>query len=253
MLGKNKVKFINSLKIKKYRDQSDVFVAEGTKLVLDLVKENLELKDLYCSEEWYEKHANQIEKSSITVCSDAEINKISVLQTSSSVVAIFGKPDFGRIQPVSPDELVLFLNSVQDPGNMGTIIRTADWYGVKKIFCDKTCADIFNLKVIQSSMGAIGRIAIYNVDEEFFFNEIACAVPVYGTFLDGDDMYKTSLTNGGVIVMGNEGAGISKEIEKFVTSKIYIPHFPIGRKSSESLNVAISAGIVMAEFRRRAF
>ena len=146
-------------------------------------------------------------------------------------------------------QLVLALDTVQDPGNLGTIVRIADWYGIEDILCSPLCADLYNPKVVQATMGALARVRVHYVDLVEFLPRIG--TPIYGTFLDGQDIYGQSLTPTGIIVMGNEGNGISPEVRKLVTHSLFLPSYPPGRITSESLNVAIATAVVCAEFRRR--
>ena len=143
------------------------------------------------------------------------------------------------------------LDDIQDPGNLGTIIRTADWYGVKDIFCSRNSADVFNPKVVQATMGAIARVRVHYVDLPDFLKGISNSMPIYGTLLDGDNFYKKELSNRGILVMGNEGNGISSEIIPLISERLFIPGYPTDVVSSESLNVSIATAITLAEFRRR--
>ena len=147
--------------------------------------------------------------------------------------------------------MCLVLDDVQNPGNLGTIVRLADWFGIEHIFCSKGCADIYNPKTVQATMGGIARVQVHEADLPELLSRLDKDIPVYGTFLDGENMYGKELENRGLIVMGNEGKGVSKEVEAFVTERLYIPNYPEGRETSESLNVAIATAIVCAEFRRR--
>lgn len=239
MISKNQIKHIRSLEHKKFRDQYGVFVAEGPKVVNDL-KGHFELVELFEGE---------------------DADKVSFLDTPQHLLAIFKKRDSGtalqsyfaamkRQQPT----LSLALDNVQNPGNLGTIIRLADWFGIEHIFCSPGCADIYNPKVVQATMGALARVQIHEVNLPQFMTEVQEAgtdFPIYGTFLDGENIYNTSLKPHGLIVMGNEGHGISAEVAKLVTHRLLIPNYPQGRETSESLNVAIATAIVCSEFRRR--
>ena len=151
---------------------------------------------------------------------------------------------------VVQQQLCLALDDVQNPGNLGTIVRLADWFGIEHIFCSRGCADIYNPKTVQATMGGLARVQVHYMDLPQMLSLLPEDVPVYGTFLDGDNLYKKSLDNRGLIVMGNEGKGISSSVEAFVTERLYIPNYPAGRATSESLNVAIATAIVCAEFRR---
>ena len=155
------------------------------------------------------------------------------------------------VNEVAKKQLCLVLDDVQNPGNLGTIVRLADWFGIEHIFCSKGCADIYNPKTVQATMGGIARVQMHYVDLPEMLSSLERGIPVYGTFLDGDNMYQKTLENRGLIVMGNEGKGVSREVEALVSERLYIPNYPEGRETSESLNVAIATAIVCAEFRRR--
>ena len=252
MLSKNKQKLITSLGKKKYRDQEQLFVAEGHKMISDLVNTNLKCRILVANDEWFKDNDKLIESTEVIVASDNELKKISALKSTPPVIAVFEQPQVSLNLEQLNSKLSLFLDDVQDPGNLGTIIRMADWFGIENIICTKGCADVYNPKTVQSTMGAIARINIHYIDSESFFNSIeSFNLPVYGTFLNGRNIYESELENTGIIVMGNEGNGISPFVEKQVTSKLYIPTYPLHKQTSESLNVAVATAIVCGEFRRR--
>lgn len=246
-LSKNKLKYIRSLKEKKYRSEYGTFVAEGNKMVSELLtcmkcqllaatKDFLQVIDTHSIEE-------------VVELSETELAQASFLKTPQQVLAVFYQPQSDYKIDLN-DELCLALDGIQDPGNLGTIVRLADWYGIKHIFCSMDTADIYNPKTVQATMGALARVNMKYGDLEKFLNENS-QIPIYGTLLDGDNMYEQDITSNGIIVMGNEGKGIRHEIEKLITKKLYIPNYPIGQATSESLNVAIATAIVCAEFRRR--
>lgn len=251
MLSKNKIKYINSLKQKKYRDLHACFIAEGYKIITDLYNSGLEIELLLARSNVEVKTLSIKSKEIIVDCSEAEMKKVSSLSSGTDLLAVFAQNKTVFDSAVATTELVLFLDTIQDPGNMGTILRTADWYGIKNIYCTANTADIYNPKVIQASMGAVARVRVHYLEAEMFFKALATDVGVYGTFLNGKNMYDEALAETGVIVMGNEGNGISGEVEKYIKNRLYIPHFPQEKKNSESLNVAIATGIMLAEFRRR--
>ena len=191
------------------------------------------------------------EKVNVT---EGELTRVSFLKTPQEVMAVFGYDDDDVCDTSLPlKELCLALDDVQDPGNLGTIIRLADWFGITDIVCSRSSADCFNPKVVQATMGAILRVKVHYVDLERFLHDAAAEqIPRYGTFLEGENLYTTQLGEGGIIIMGNEGRGISRPIEQLVSHKLLIPAYPANRPTSESLNVAMATGIVCAEFRRRA-
>ncbi|MCU4164034.1 RNA methyltransferase [Carboxylicivirga caseinilyticus] len=250
MLSKNKQKLITSLTRKKHRDQEKLFVAEGHKLVTDLLNTTLKCIFLIATHEWIKNNSLPNNKTELISVTENELKKISTLKSTPPVLAVFEQPaNIINFKDLS-SKLSIFLDDVQDPGNLGTIVRMADWFGIENVFCSKGCADIFNSKTVQSTMGAIARVKIQYVDVDKFFKSID-KLEVYGTFLEGSNLYDTELQPNGIIVMGNEGNGISSEVEKYVTTKLNIPNYPPDSATSESLNVAVATAITCAEFRRR--
>lgn len=256
MISKNKIKYIRSLEMKKHRKANGVFVAEGYKLVGDLLN-HFECVYVAATSDWLSTHEGwfnaQREKDlEVDEVTDEELRKISFQETPQQVLAIFRQPDESvEASVVMKTQLCLALDDVQNPGNLGTIVRLADWFGIEHIFCSRGCADIYNPKTVQATMGAMARVQVHYVDLLEVLSSLDQNTPVYGTFLDGENLYNKELENRGVIVMGNEGKGVSKDVEMFVTERLYIPNYPVGRETSESLNVAIATAIVCAEFRRR--
>lgn len=250
MLSKNKIKLIKSLEKKKFRLEEGLFVAEGPKLVEELLAV---WKPVYvCSTEtWMHENHRRIEGVESDIVTPAELERASLLKTPQNVLALFPLPNGGEnnLASVAERELCLVLDGVQDPGNMGTIVRLADWFGIEHIFCSNETADIFSPKAIQATMGAIARVKVHYLSLVEALQQ--CKAPIYGTHLDGDNMYEKTLTTHGAIIMGNEGKGVSAEVSKLVTSRLYIPPYPADSNKVESLNVAIATAIVCAEFRRR--
>lgn len=323
-LSKNKIKLISSLKLKKYRDELSLFVAEGPKLVSDLLK-CFSPKIIVSTQAWLDENSPSAEEI-IVVSSADDLKSVTQLSSPSPVLAVFYKKDCSLISnsvqasskkspnsipaesvpqefnspsslspnnggfasnpitnitnPLSPDSrnqkevlnslnqseyftnplspdffkekrLILAIDSVQDPGNLGTIIRIADWFGINDIVCSETTVDVYNFKTIQATMGALCNVNIHYINLKDF-----CAIaasynwPLYGTFLDGEVIYNAKLTDFGVIIMGNEGNGISSDIADLVSNRLYIPDYPLGKSYSESLNVAVATSIVCNEFRR---
>ncbi|WP_243349075.1 TrmH family RNA methyltransferase [Parabacteroides sp. FAFU027] len=247
MLSKNQIKFIQSLQQKKYRNESGCFIAEGNKLVTDLAPA-FECEWLVATDEWLSAHSD-VKANLILSASKDELAKASGLTTPQDVIAIFKKPEYQFSPSDMKGKLTLASDHIQDPGNLGTIIRLADWFGIEQIICSTDTVDLYNPKTVQSTMGALARVKVHYLPLAEVLTQTQ--ISVYGTFLDGEDMYKTDLAEEGIIIMGNEGNGISPEIETLVTKKLYIPNFPEGRETSESLNVAIATSIICAEFRRR--
>lgn len=248
MLSKNKIKYIKSLDLKKNRKKEDVFVAEGHKLVGELLGK-FHCVLLVAKESWLNQHVD-IEAEEIIEVSSDELSRVSFLKQPQDVLAVFKQPHYSMDKNVVSHSLCLALDDIQDPGNLGTIIRIADWFGIEHIFCSQGTVDVYNPKVMQATMGAIARVQIHYCDLQALINSLH-NVPVYGTFLDGNDMYKEILSENGLIVMGNEGNGISREISQLINRRLYIPNYPADRDTSESLNVAIATAIVCAEFRRK--
>ena len=264
MISKNKIKYIRSLELKKNRNKEGKFVAEGFKVVDDLLA--LQPADLIvATQEWlHGKHfAAQTEVIEVT---EEELKKVSFLQHPQQVLAVFrqdtgNKQDSNNSQEeaeeknfgfskINTQELSLALDGVQDPGNLGTIIRIADWFGITHIYCSQDTADVYNPKVVQATMGSIARVKVEYGNLLALVESLPADVPVYGTLLDGDNIYQQQLENRGLIVMGNEGKGISPALAKKVNRRLLIPNFPEGRATADSLNVAIATAITCSEFRR---
>lgn len=257
MPSKARVKQIRSLEQRKYRRAEGLFVAEGHKLVGELLVAG-HLPAYIChTAEWMNVAGQSLHTAALScptdVVSEDELRKVSLLQHPQQVLALFPIPQWQVPAPSQAGkELMLALDGVQDPGNLGTICRIADWFGIENIICSRDTVDIFNPKAIQATMGAISRVHIHYTDlPDFLLEASRTAVPVYGTFLDGKDIYERTLTPHGIIVMGNEGKGISQETASSVTDRLFIPNYPAGRTTTESLNVAVATAITCAEFRRR--
>lgn len=256
MISKNRLKYVRSLEMKKYRKAEGVFVAEGHKLVGDLL-DVFECKYLAATSDWLSANAAWVERQrrsgvEVDEVTDEELKRASFQETPQQVLAVFKQLTYEvDVNEVARRQLCLVLDDVQNPGNLGTIVRLADWFGIEHIFCSKGCADIYNPKTVQATMGGIARVQVHEADLPELLRRLDKDIPVYGTFLDGENMYGKELENRGLIVMGNEGKGVSKEVAAFVTERLYIPNYPEGRETSESLNVAIATAIVCAEFRRR--
>ena len=239
-LSKNLIKWVRSLQQKKQRDAEGVFVAEGRKCVEEL-HSAFELVLLVTPDN----------------ATEVEIAQMSNLRTPQGVIGVFkrrGDEAKGERQKARGEELVVALDGVQDPGNLGTIIRTCDWFGVHDIYCSKDTADCYNPKVVQATMGALARVRVHYIDIREYLQQMQEAeVPIYGTLLDGGNMYEDGAIadkSKGVIIMGSEGNGISAAIRELITHPIRIPSYPADAETSESLNVGIATAIVLAEFRR---
>ena len=250
MLSKAKLKQIRSLEIKKYRNELKRFVAEGNKLIAEMLPA-FECELLVATKEWIQEHPG-IHAKEVLAAETEEIRKISFLKTPQKVVAILSKKEY-KLTSINPEKnLVLALDGIQDPGNLGTIIRLADWFGIEHVVCSPDTADIFSPKAIQATMGSLAHVKVHYTDlKDYLRNQAEKAVPIFGTFLDGADLYEQELTTNGLIVMGNEGNGIRPETVPLINRKLYIPNFPQERETTESLNVAIATAVICAEFRRR--
>jgi rRNA methylases len=247
VISKSKIKQIKSLEYKKFRNEFGLFVAEGEKLVGEILQLHFEIESLFTLVDI------QLPRHGIVaeVISEDEMKRISFLKTPSSafVVAKIPKTEID-IQKIN-NSLNLVLDDIQDPGNLGTIMRLCDWYGIENIICSHETADCFLPKVVQATMGAIGRVNVFYTELKDFFTKIDNNIDVYGTFLEGENIYNTKLLQRGLIVMGNEGKGISQEIEKFITKKLYIPCFSANTIKPDSLNVSVATAIVCSEFMRK--
>uniref|UniRef100_A0AB33J1Q1 RNA methyltransferase n=1 Tax=Prevotella sp. GTC17259 TaxID=3236795 RepID=A0AB33J1Q1_9BACT len=249
MISKAKIKYIKSLEHKKFRKIEQMFVAEGPKVVGDMMQ-TATPKTIVAVQEWFDRHYVSSETELIVVRED-ELAKTSFLQHPQEVLAVFPTPPFTASPTNQLTGLEIALDGVQDPGNLGTIIRIADWFGIEHIYCSTDTADAFSPKTVQATMGSLSRVTITYGDLAERLASLPPTTPIYGTMLDGDNLYEQSLATHGVIVMGNEGNGISPRIKELVNRKLLIPNFPKGRKTADSLNVAIATAIVCAEFRRR--
>ncbi len=255
MISKNKIKLINSLKLKKYRQRYGLFTAEGKKNVIDLLNSGLSPNiifadsDFLLSSSFGKKTTN---KTCIIETNKTELKKISNLKTPSSVFAVFEVPEIKNNFTEIFNDLCIFCDNIQNPGNLGTIIRTAEWFGIKNILCSRQTVDVYNNKVVQATSGAIGRVNVRYVDTDFFFEKaVLKQIDIYGMFLSGEDIFETKLSKNGIIVIGNEGKGIGKIAGTYVNRKLFIPTFPEDNNKPESLNVSAATAIACAEFRRR--
>lgn len=240
MVSKNQIKLITSLQQKKYRFAHQLFFAEGIKVIQELVESNFELVHLYTTQNDFEKVSNDQK----TIISEADLKKITALATPNSCLAIFKIPAEKKI---IESGLILALDSIRDPGNLGTILRLCDWFGIDQLICSKQTVDIYNPKVVQATMGSIARVNVNYIDLEKFVSQTQ--LPVFGTFMDGNNIYKTNLPQEGIVIMGNEANGISPEIEKLIQNRLTIPRFGTLQKT-ESLNVATATAIILSEFCR---
>jgi TrmH family RNA methyltransferase len=253
VLSKNQIKLISSLQKKKFRDQHQLFVAEGYKLITDLLESKLETKYIiHTKQAIINDLAKYNRKTEFIECDASDLKKISSLKTPSDIIGVFKIPNSDFDKKDINQSLSILLDDVQDPGNLGTIVRIADWFGIQYIFCSKNTVDLYNPKVIQATMGALARVKVIYTDLQLLVDEFGSSnFPVYGTFLEGETIYKSDLSTKGFIIMGNEGKGISPILKPLVSKKLFIPNFPSDQATSESLNVSVACSIVCSEFRRR--
>lgn len=233
MISKNKTKLIRSLETKKGREKAGLFVAEGPKVVGDLKAAGFQLRELV---------------------TDDDVRHVSFLQHPQGILGVFEIPEY-KVDRSVPDagSLSLALDDVQDPGNLGTIIRIADWFGIEDIYCSLHTVDCWSPKVVQATMGSIARVRVHYQSLVELIKQLPESFPVYGTVLDGTNIYDEKLSENGLIIMGNEGNGISEEIKSLINRRLLIPNYPAGRKTGDSLNVAVATAVVCAEFRRRKY
>ncbi|MEO5775931.1 MAG: RNA methyltransferase [Flavobacterium sp.] len=240
MVSKNQIKLITSLQQKKYRIEHQLFIAEGVKVIQELLESNFVLEHLFETEAIFE----QVSISQKTAIKEQDMKRISALSSASSCLAIFKIPAAAKINTKG---LIVALDDIRDPGNLGTIIRLCDWFGVTQLLCSHETVDVYNPKVIQASMGSITRVKVNYVDLKDYISQ--SPLPVFGTFMDGKNLYKETLPKEGILILGNEANGISAELEKSIKNRIAIPRFGDMQKT-ESLNVATATAIFLSEFRR---
>lgn len=250
-LSKNRISYIRSLERKKERSKDGVFLAEGTKVAGDLMSSSFHCRFVVAVKEWFDAHP-EVQADEKCCVSEEELQHVSLMKTPQQVLAVFEQRNDTLDAAVLSLSLCLALDGVQNPGNLGTIIRIADWFGIEHIVCSPDTADVYNPKTIQATMGALAHVHLYYRDLSDFFGSLNADVPIYGTLLDGCNIYHETLTRNGIIVMGNEGRGIRPQTEKFINKRLYIPNYPEGRIATDSLNVAIATSVVCAEFRRQA-
>ncbi|MBD3748740.1 MAG: RNA methyltransferase [Sphingobacteriales bacterium] len=244
MLSKSQISFIKSLHQKKYRKIHQLFIVEGLKSISEFLHSDYILNSIYATSDILPKLANLSHKQKVFEVTHNELIKISTLQHPQSILALFQIPENNSFNIQKTDGLSIVLDGVQDPGNLGTIIRTADWFGFNHIICSETTVEAYNPKVVQASMGSLARVKVYEQDLKALLAQ--CHLPVYGTLLDGENIFNTLWPSKGFLIFGSEGSGISEEIIPLISHPITIP----GNGKTESLNVAISAAICMAELRR---
>ena len=247
MFSKQQQKYVQSLQIKKYRQEHQAFLVEGAKSVLELLDSDFQVELLLCTSKFFEENEKKLKKILVEEISRTELEKISTLQSNDAAVAVVKmKPNLAL--QASTKEFIVVLDDIRDPGNLGTILRIADWYGITKVICSDTTVDFYNPKVIAASMGSFTRIRTFYTNLQTYFEQISPQKPsVVGTFLNNANLHQFSFPDSGYIVLGNESNGIGEIVEKFVTDKVTIPRFG----HAESLNVGIATAIVLDNLMRR--
>ena len=240
MVSKNQIKFISSLHLKKNRIASQLFLAEGVKVIQELLNSNFILEHLYCTEPLFDT----VQPDLKSIISESELKKISALTKPNNCLAVFKIP---ASMPIEEKGLILALDDIRDPGNLGTILRLCDWFGISQVICSEQTVDLYNPKVVQATMGSISRVNVSYVDLKSFIQN--SSLPIFGTFMDGSNIYKENLPNAAIVSMGNEANGISQEIENSIKNRLTIPRFG-DLQLTESLNVATATAIILSEFRR---
>ncbi len=236
MISKNDVKYIQSLFHKKNRDAEGMFIAEGPKLVNDLLAGGLQFKQLYALPAWAEQHPGL---AAVTIVTEADLERLSFLQTPNQVLAVLRKPALSTC-PVLQGQVGLVLDGIQDPGNLGTILRIADWFGISEVIASDDTADLYNPKVVQATMGSIARVSVWYKQLDAWLATVT--VPVFGALLNGADIHYYGKIKEGLLVIGNEGRGIRPEVLPFIQQPLTIP----GKGQAESLNAAVAAGIILS-------
>jgi TrmH family RNA methyltransferase len=252
MVSKNTIKLIKSLAIKKYRTKENLFLVEGDKMVTELFRSNIVIKHLIFCDKFDETSIPEnINIDEISEVSYEEIKKISLLKHPQNSMAVCHIPVTQKIPEKLENNVYLYLDNIQDPGNLGTIIRIADWYGISTIFCSSETVDVYNPKVIQASMGSYARVKVIECNfEDIKQLSEKTDTPIYGAFMNGENVYQEKLPRQAIIVMGNEGNGIRAETETKITHRLSIPNFAQTKTKAESLNVSVATAILCSEFKR---
>ncbi len=254
MLTQNQIKHIRSLQQKKFRDEYKQFLAEGPKLVEELIGSKFSFDCIYAKKEWLADNAARLQAKEIQFIeiNSKELERISGLIAPNVVLAVINTPEKSFPENIFGKELILVLDQIKDPGNMGTIIRTADWFGINHIFCSENTVDVFNPKVVQSSMGSISRVNVYYTGIEKLLTGIHTKVSIYGAYMNGENIHDIPVQPNGVIVIGNESSGISTELKQYIHHKVSIPYFRgPNERGAESLNASIASAIMCYEFRKK--
>ena len=252
MISINQIKHINSLKQNKFRKIHKEFIAEGEKTVAGILSSNFEISGIFALEEWLEKNKKICKEFNVEQISEKELKRISSQKTPNNVLAVVKIPENEIDIKTIFSDLILMLDNINDPGNLGTIIRIADWFGIKNIICSENTVDLYNPKVVQATTGSIARVKVYYTELKEFLQKTPENITVYGTLLEGGNISKSKLKKTGIIIIGSESHGISKELFPFIKEKIKIPEYlaKTNTQKAESLNASIATAIVCYEFRR---
>ncbi len=252
MLSKSTIKLIKSLALKKYRKQENLFLVEGDKLVLEVIHSHLKIKELIITPEF--ENINKTDTKNIEKITRVDFNdlkKCSLLKTPQGSIAVCRIPSQKAMPAELNKSLSLYLDGIQDPGNMGTIIRICDWFGIEHVFCSPDTVDLYNPKVIQASMGSFKRISLWRCEfDTLKLLAEQSGTTIFGAFMDGQNIYTTQLPHNALLVMGNEGNGIRPDVEGLIDKKISIPNFSSNTNKAESLNVSVATAIICSEFKR---
>lgn len=250
MISKAQIKYINSLRQKKYRTATRKFIVEGVKIAEEVLSSRFHIDALFATERWIADYSHLCRNLDITSISEQELQKISKLETPNEVLIIATFPL--RHLPSAKGRLMLMLDNIQDPGNLGTIVRIADWFGIEDIICSEDTVDIYNPKAIQATMGSFIRVSCHYKRLDEYLGSVDKSVKIYGARLGAVSIYNKDLADTGIIIIGNESKGISPLIAEFITDSISIPSYPSNPlNKAESLNASVAAGIICSEFRRR--
>lgn len=252
MLSKSRISHIRSLHQKKFREESRTFIAEGSKLVNEFLGSDFRVQAVYATDDWLKRHGDRSSAAEETNGVTAEeLSRITALSTASDVLAVIHMPDHRPDLAAISKTYSILLDGIRDPGNLGTILRIADWFGIAHVICSPDSAEVWNPKTVQASMGSVIRVNTYEMEPASFLRSLPGNIPVYGTYLDGNSIYEEQFGDKGVLVIGNEASGIRPETAERVTKKITIPSFAPAGKGAESLNAAIAAAICCSEIRRK--
>lgn len=252
MISKNRIADIKKLSQKKFREETGLFIVEGTKSVLDLLNSQLTVKKVFALDNWSTEHRASLEGYSVTSVIENELERISCLKTPQEVLALAEIPQFD-IHNIDFQQPILALDGIRDPGNLGTIIRTADWFGIKQVVCSNDCVEWTNPKVVMATMGSFSRMKVYYTDLVKFLQKKEIKGKIYGTFMQGNPIQNVDFQKHDVLVIGNEANGITKEVEQVISERVHIPSYANSTTKAESLNASIATAIVLYQFCNKIF